>query len=237
VFSTPAVPPPGNHEYRDGCGLDSHGSLWWTTWDLDASELPNFSLGIGVVPPPPALTDYSNQFVAIVFGPPPPDADISKVAGAIRFSRRKRTAPPPGPTPAARVIEALRRAAGYIGLPELLELLDPPPPVHVRVVRDIQGSPRHYKLASVFSSHLKRGVLAVLSPSDVLRHFEIHTHEDLAGRLSLNPQEDLWWTTKYLPALASPYFPFRRATEGNQAIYRRIEDDFTISGPLTPAQA
>jgi hypothetical protein len=235
VFSTPVVAREDEHLYRDGCGLNSHGTSWWTTWDLEATELPTYSLQVGTIPPPAPLIDYSNQYVAIVHGAPPPAADISKVASAVRFSRRKPIEPPPGPDPLGRLREALRLAARPVDIPELHDLLDPPPPATLRLVRDIQGSPRYYRLASAFSATKQRGVVAVVSPSGVLRHFALHASADFAARLALNPQEDLWWTTAYLPSLPSPYYPFRRVTEGNKTIFRRIGDDLVIASAATPA--
>lgn len=212
------------HTYLDGCAFD--GTTWWDTIDLQSPNLATWSVQIGSFPP----NNYQGRYVGMVYGPPPlTQQELLEMKRWAAKSRRR----PAGPHPWERIREELKRIAALLGVPELDRILDPYPEVTIRMVRDIDGSPDGYTIASLFRKDLEYGLLAIFDPVDqAFSSLRLTADQNLTSSIGSGQSDDaLWWTRRPLETLPSPYFPFRRETVNDKPFYRRLVDDYAYTPP------
>ncbi|MEW6321724.1 MAG: hypothetical protein AB1635_11660 [Acidobacteriota bacterium] len=224
-------PGSAGHTYMDNCGLGSDGVTWWQPWDISRANLAGLEVAIGNVPPPAGLTNYQGRFVTVGYGAARPSPQIARRTELYRRRRPVQKAK----TRLDRIIEELRRFANEFAVAKLQALLDPPPVPLTRTVKDIDSQWAPYTLASLFREDLEYGLVAAFGqPHDELMHFRFTSSRQLVDSLDGDPAEPLWWTRRFLPALQSPYFPFRRTAHAGQPVYRRALDGEIVMLPASP---
>jgi hypothetical protein len=222
----PLAPLP--HTYIDQCSISFDGVTVADPWRLSKKQLGDFDVQIGDVPPPPGMTDFSGQFLAIIHGAPTSGADLEIKGQEIAPDGAEPLPPPPsggaggGAHPLIAELAVTARNWNIPGLQDLLA--DDVTPV-IRTVHDADGSASTYLLLSLFNDKIGRGVVATFDPNDknALKHLRFVK----SPLLPPDVDENLWWSQKPLRTLPSPYFPFRRPG-GSAEAFERVFDKVTI---------
>ncbi|MEZ5293280.1 MAG: hypothetical protein R2745_19515 [Vicinamibacterales bacterium] len=209
------------HTYLDGCATD--GTTWWSTINRPASVIAKWDVPVGPLPP----TNYAGKCVAVVMGS---EVDDRADWQALRLQLERTQPGPRGATPEQRIRHELARVSIELEAPELVELAAVTPVV--RHVHDIDARQRGYTIASWSRAFTRQGMLGIFDLDDQ-RFLQLRLTEDEALIRSIDgdPSELLWWTSRPLETLFSPYFPFVKKGSGTEARYERLIDGFTIEPP------
>ncbi len=223
------------HTYVDGCRQE--GLTYVDGADgPNEVELAGLQLKIKNTPSPPGLNHYAGKFVALVYGPPFDRALADKFSKSRRLPVPPYVWRPPSPrqtTVALTSVDAMRQAllsrAHSWEIPRLSQLLASPHEHVARIVYDVGDALAPYNLLSLFSPALGYGVVGAFKVrDDEPLHFRFTNNRKFAQSLQARPDETLWWTSRWLPSLKSPYFPFARQVVGNKYLYKRLFDDYTF---------
>jgi hypothetical protein len=222
----PADPRP--HTYIDGCNDAANGESYADPWQLSRTDLGSYDLEIGNVPPPPGMPSYAGRYIAIINGDTPSTEVLQKKRARLRPNRRPPIKPEVPVMDPAKLLYALAGTAKEWSIAPLTPLLGLDPAV--RLVNDIDGSESQYILLSLFDHHKQRGAMAVFNPDGSVKHLRFMTNVRMDATLRNAPsREPLWWTSRPLPTLPSPYFPFARSFKpGGPATYQRLFDGHEI---------
>ena len=218
------VPPsPTPHTYRDACNSLSNGHVY-VPWQVAVGDLGGLSFAIGSTPAPPGLNDYQGKFLTVAHGKKAPVAVLRAMAKTFREAPQWT---PPSPIDGLHplMVELSARAAAW-ELPQLQRLMASNAPLHVRLVKDIDGSALEYRLVSLFSDELQYGLVGVFSSTtNRLAHFRFTTSRVCEANLAMTAADaPLWWSRRRMPRLDSPYFPFRRVLVDNRPTFERLVD-------------
>jgi hypothetical protein len=224
---------PGHpHNYADVCS-DLENGTTLHLFEVTKSELIGLDLRVDLRPNPVVngtpLTDYTDQFIGVFYSKPTAGADLIKAADALPEPPKRLVHGTPG---ANDLLAEIADAARAWKLPSLQRLMDSQPEVVAhRTVRGIEAPHAEYMLMSLLPGHGAApapgrgpGLLAAFAPDGRLVQMRFTTDQDTVRSLARYAGQDLWWTGRWLPTLASPFYPFVRSS-GAGSPYLRLADE------------
>jgi hypothetical protein len=215
------------HRYEDECNHDANGQAY-IKYEMTRNALIGLDLRINPRPNPSGMNDYAGQCVGILYGAAPTDEALDEtMAAVVDVSPKKRAAGRPTPD---EFYAELAISAQAWKLERVRRFLESRPElVASRWVRGIESPDIEYAVMTMLSGHVeagapRQGLMAAFDADGALQQLQFTTSEKAIRSLARFAGEDLWWTTRWLPTLPSPFYPFARVhNQANQ--YVRLVND------------
>ena len=215
------------HQYADDCNLQSNGHAY-IKYEVHRNALIGLHLMINPRPNPAGMNDYAGKCVGILYGAAPTDRVLDETMTGIVDLFPKTRSGGRRPTDDELHAELVASAAAWGLKPVQRFLASAPQVVACRWVRGIELPAVEYALLSLLGGPgphgVPQGLMAAFDEDGALQQLQFTNDEAAIRSLARFAGQDLWMTTRWLPTLPSPFYPFVR--DQNQADrYVRLVND------------
>jgi hypothetical protein len=218
---------PRQHFYQDECSDGLNGQAY-IKYEVTRHALIGLDLRINARPNPPGMHDYAGLCVGILYGNAPTDEALDEtMAAVVDVSPKKRAAGRPA---AEDLYDELATSARAWRLEPVGRFLDSRPElVASRWVRGIESPDIEYAVMTMLAGPgetgaRRQGLMAAFDADGALQQLQFTTSEKTIRSLARFAGQDLWWTTRWLPTLPSPFYPFARVQSQVNQYVRLVND-------------
>ena len=214
------------HRYQDDCNLLSNGHAY-VKYETHRNDLIGLDLRINPRPNPQGMHDYTGKCVGILYGAAPTDSALNETMARITDVRSKKRT---GGRPTVEDLqdELVASAAAWALDPVRLFLERGPEVVACRWVRGIESPDLEYALLTMLGglgpTGLRQGLMAAFDADGALQQLQFTNDQGAVRSLARFPEQELWWTTRWLSTLPSPFYPFAR-DQHEANVYVRLVND------------
>ena len=215
------------HHFEDDCNLLTNGQAY-VKYEVTRNALIGLDLEIDPRPNPPGMHDYAGKCVGILYGPVPSGKALDKtLAEIVDVAPKKEMVGRPSLDDLQAELVSSARAWKLEPVDRFLQ--SAPHPVAFRWVRGIELPDIEYALLTLLAGDgaggkPRQGLMAAFDAEGTLQQMQFTTDENAVRSLTRFDGQDLWWTTRRLPILPSPFYPFARAVNQANQYVRLVND-------------